>query len=133
MSYLQDGGNKMLPRLHEKIEDGRYSIEALLTITHDGIMIFIGGGDKPHLGTVVMSQPRLSMKDESLSCTTSVINRLSHMDDIIIIPIAEAICKKANTFVVASGGVHVDELEADGIRRLMSNMEQLIKRVLAKL
>lgn len=124
----------MLPQVYEKIEDGRYTIEVALTITHDGIMIFIEGGDKPHIGTVVVSQPRLSMKgDLSLSCTTSVINRLSHMDDIIIIPIAEAICKKTNAFVVASGGVHIDEVGDDGIKRIMSNMEQIIKRVLARL
>lgn len=124
----------MISTIHEKIEDGRYTLEAMLTITDDGIMLLLCGGDKPHIGTVVMSCSRPSIKGrEAISCTTSVINRLSHKDDIILVPLAEAICKKADTVVVASGGVHIDGAEESDIKRLMNNMEILTKEILLKL
>ncbi len=128
------GGIEVIPQIYERIEDGKYTIEALVLITDDGIMLYLGGGEKPHIGVVVMSQPRPSMKeDKTISCTTSVINRLSHKDDIIIAPMAEAICKKANAVVVASGGVHVDVVEDSDIKRLMRNMEEITKNILLKL
>lgn len=124
----------MLSQIYESVEDGRYSLEALLVITNDGIMLFVGGGDKPHIGTVVVSQPRPSKKvGNGVSCTTSVTNMLSHKDDLIIVPIAEAVCRKANTVVAASGGVHIDDAEAFDIKRLMDNMEEITKKILIKL
>ncbi|KUO69557.1 MAG: hypothetical protein APF77_18350 [Clostridia bacterium BRH_c25] len=124
----------MLPQIYEKVEDGIFSLEALLVLTDNGIMLFVGGGEKPHIGTVVISQPRPSMKGgNGISCTTSVTNMLSHKDDLIIIPIAEAVCKKANTVVAASGGVHIDAAEEFDIKRLMDNMEEITKKLLARL
>lgn len=121
-------------RINEKVEDGKYSIEALLIETDDGIMLYVGGGEKPHIGTVVICQPRPSMKPGGgISCTTSVTNMLSHMDDKLIVPIAEAVCKKANAVVAASGGVHVDNAGEHDIKRLMGNMEILTDKLLARL
>ncbi len=133
-SYLQDGEAIQIRQIYESIEDGRYSLEAVLIDTGDGIMLYLGGGDKPHVGTAVISQPRPSMKnDNTVSCTTSIINRLSHKDDFIVIPMAEAVCKAANTIVVASGGVHVDNADEADIKRIIDNMEKLKNKILEKL
>ncbi|HYE81650.1 MAG TPA: hypothetical protein VEG39_05715 [Clostridia bacterium] len=124
----------MKSQIHEMLEDGKYSLEALLVLTDDGIAMFVGGGEKPHIGTVVISQPRPGMKAGSgISCTTSVTNMLSHKDDLIIIPIAEAVCKKTSMVVAASGGVHIDNADESAIKRLMSNMEELTKKLLERL
>lgn len=130
---LQGGEEKHIRKIYESIKDGKYSMEVVLLNTHDGIMLYLGGGDKPHLGTVVISQPRPSMKDNNIiSCTTSIINRLSHKDDFIIIPMAEAVCKKANTIVIASGGVHIDNADEADIKKLIENMEKIKSKVLKK-
>lgn len=97
-------------------------------------MLYLGGGDKPHIGTVIISQPRSSMRDSNVtSCTTSVINRLSHKDDSIITPIAEAICKKTDSMVVASGGVHIDNASEEDIKRLIHNMEEIKDKLMNRL
>lgn len=127
-------GGFCIIQVYESIEDGRYSLEVVLIDTSDGIMLYFGGGEKPHIGTVIISQPRPGMKDiNTVSCTTSVINRLSHKDDSIIIPVAEAICKKTNTMVVASGGVHIDNASEEDIKRLVCNMNLIKVRLLNRL
>lgn len=130
---MEKGGLR-IRQIYESVEDGRYTIEAVLIDTQDGIMLYIGGGDKPHIGAVAISEPRPSMRDRcKVSCTTSVINRLSHMDDIIVVPIAEAVCRKANSITVASGGVHIDNADEADIKRLVENMEQLKVKIISKL
>lgn len=76
------------PRI-EKIKDGKYSLQAVITKTNGGLSVYLGGGDEPHIGTVAISQPRLSQKgDGSISCTTSVINLLHHKDDTLAVPLS---------------------------------------------
>lgn len=120
--------------LVETINEGKYSLEAVVVITGDGINIYLGGGEKPHLGTVVISQPRPSLKgDGTISCTTSVFNFMHHKDDGLAVPLAELICKSMNTPVVVTAGVHIDSATGDDIDKLYHNMEKLGALVLQKL
>lgn len=124
----------MINQVYETYEDGIYSLRVLIMNTNDGILLYVEGGEKPHLGTVVISQPRPSLKgDNNMSCTTSILNRLSHKDDLIIVPLAEAVCLKMNSFVVASGGVHISNAKEFQIKRLIKNMKALTETILLKL
>ncbi len=110
----------------EKLEDGKYSLQAVAVRTQNGINIYIGGGELPHIGTVVISQPRLSLKgDGNTSCTTSVFNLVSHKDDAMAIPLAERICKKLNQVVVVTAGVHIDNADKQDIDRFIRNLASL--------
>lgn len=102
-----------------------------MTKTQDGVNIYIGGGEKSHIGTIVVSQPRYSLKgDGSISCTTSVYNLIGHKDDGIAIPLAEELCKKINQVVVVSGGVHVENAASKDIEKLIKNGEELTAKLL---
>jgi len=117
----------------EKTGSGKHVIEAVVTRTCEGINIYIGGGEKSHIGAIVVSQPRYSLKgDGTISCTTSVFNIVGHKDDIIAIPLAEKLCKKTGQVVVVCAGFHVDNATLEDIKKLEKNGEELTEKLLKK-
>ncbi|MDR7868648.1 MAG: hypothetical protein RIN56_17790 [Sporomusaceae bacterium] len=118
----------------EEVADGRYSLHAVLVTTADGISIYLGGGESPHIGTVVISQPRPSLRgDGQISCTTSVFNLIAHKDDSLAIPLAEELCKKHKQVVVVTAGVHIDNAEENDIARLGRNSAALAAKLMARM
>jgi phosphotransferase system IIB component len=78
----------------------------------------LGGGEKTHLGGVVVCEPKK---------VPIVIRLEGHYDNIVLKPIAEAASKKYNTKVAAIGGVHVDNASKDEIDKLVENCKELVK------
>ena len=77
----------------------------------EDILIVLRGGDKPHIGSCVLSIPRPSLKnDKKISCTSSVLNVIGHKDEFICRIVAENFCKNFNKTVICTGGFHVDNL-----------------------
>jgi len=114
----------------EKISEGRFEVEAVVTRTHDGINICIGGGERPHIGTVVISQPRESLLgDGTISCTTSIINVLYHKDDGVAVPLAEMVCKAINQLVVVTAGLHIENAVQSDIDMFKSLTNQLGQKI----
>ena len=84
------------------------------------ILILIRGGDKPHIGSVVLAVPRASLSDEKItSCTSSVLNVTGHKDEKICRAAAESYCKKFGAVTVCTGGFHVDNLTAAQIQEVV--------------
>lgn len=111
--------------------EGSLSLESTIIKTQDGISIYIGGGEKAHIGTTVISQPRASLTGNgSISCTTSVINILGHKDDEIIIPIAEKVCKHFNETTVVVAGIHIDRARALEIEKLKRNGDRIASLII---
>ncbi|MGI5838785.1 MAG: hypothetical protein ACOX8W_03910 [bacterium] len=110
--------------------EGRYQMHCFVTITGEGVQIYLGGGERPHIGTIVVAQPRLSLTgDGRPACTTSVFNLLGHKDDIIAIPLAEEICKLLLQIVVVTAGVHVDKAGPDDITALREGGREILVRL----
>jgi gallate decarboxylase subunit D len=124
----------MYTTFHISIGEGSLCLNSTTIKTEDGINIFIGGGEKIHIGTTVISQPRPSLTgDGSSSCTTSVINLLGHKDDEIAIPIAEEICKHFKETTVVTAGVHIDNATAQHIEQLKNNRAQITSMIIDSL
>lgn len=86
----------------------------------DDLLILIRGGDKPHIGSVVMAIPRPSLGGGgNFSCTSSVLNVTGHKDEAICRAVAESYCKKFRAVTVCTGGFHVDGLTAAQIREVV--------------
>jgi gallate decarboxylase subunit D len=121
----------MYTTFHISIGEGSLRLESTIIKTQDGINIFIGGGERIHVGTTVISQPRPSLTgDGSTSCTTSVINLLGHKDDEIAIPVAEEICKHFKETTVVTAGIHIDNATAQYIEELKSNRMQITSMII---
>ena len=120
----------MYTTIEVSVGEGYLCIKSTIVKTKDGISIYIGGGQKPHIGTVIISQPRKSLTGSCVAkCTTSVINTLGHKDDEIAIPIAEEICRKFEVSTVVTAGVHIHDANAVEIKQLKSNAEMLMSLI----
>ena len=82
------------------------------------IVYFIGGGERSHIGGIVICEPDKKPQ---------IIRLEGHFDDIVLKPIAEKACEKYKTKIVAVGGVHVDNATEDEIKILVQNCRDLLK------
>lgn len=61
----------------------------------EDVLICLKGGERPHLGCVVQTEPRVSLTgDGSVSATSSVLNFTGHKDEVICRWMAEQVSKK---------------------------------------
>jgi len=99
---------------------GKYKVWLQRHDICDDIVFFLGGGERSHIGGVVIAEPGKK---------TKAIRLTGHYDDIVLQPIAEAACKKYKKKVVAVGGVHVDNATKQQIDILVENCKKLVKNI----
>lgn len=87
------------------------------------ILVTLSGGDKPHIGSVILAIPRKSLDSEKISCTSSVMNVVGHKDEKICRNVAENICRRYNAVTVCVGGFHCDNLDAAQIQEVVDACE----------
>ncbi len=99
---------------------GKYKVWLHRHDIGDDIVFFLGGGERSHIGSVVIAEPGKKVQS---------IRFPGHFDDIVLQPIAAAACKKYKRKVVAIGGVHVDNATKKEIDVLVDNCKKLIKNI----
>ena len=98
--------------------EGKYKVWLEEKKIGDDLLIILGGGEKTHIGGVVVCEPEKG---------SQVISFRGHYDHVVLKPIAEKACKKYNTKVVAVGGVHIDNASKEEIDKIVENCRGLIK------
>ena len=98
---------------------GKYKVWLQRHLIGDDLVFFLGGGERPHIGGVVIAEPGKKVKSIRLT---------GHYDDIVLRPIAEAACKKYKKKIIAVGGVHVDNATKEEIDLVVQNCKNLIKK-----
>jgi len=99
---------------------GKYKVWLEEKKLGDDVVYILGGGEKEHIGGIVICGP---------DNDPQAIRLEGHYDDIVLKPIAEAACKKYGKKVVAVGGVHIDNASKEDINKLVENCKELIKRI----
>jgi len=99
---------------------GKYRIWALQEKLGKDIVLRVGGGERPHVGSIILCRPGKESK---------VLSLVGHMDHVIGRPIAEKLCRKKKATVVCVCGVHVDKASKDEIDRLVENGRGLLKMI----
>lgn len=90
--------------------------------------IHVNGGERPHIGCVVLAVPRPSLRDPNVtSATSSVLNVTGHKDEHICRRLAEAVAKRKNAVTVCTGGFHMDGITGEQIQELTDGIERLIE------
>ncbi|TCZ76520.1 hypothetical protein E0485_13020 [Paenibacillus albiflavus] len=113
---------------------GRTIVQAVVVSVDQGINLYIGGGEDPHIGTVIICEPRPSLRnDGTYSCTTSVHNFLGHKDDLLAKPIAEALCKQLRKPVVITAGIHVDDATDEELEAFLASIPLLTDKLISRL
>jgi gallate decarboxylase subunit D len=99
---------------------GKYKVWLKRDKIGEDLVFFLGGGERSHIGGVVICQPGKPVQ---------AIRLTGHYDDIVLQPIAELACSKYKTKVVALGGVHVDHATKQEIDLLVENCKKLVERI----
>lgn len=99
----------------EDRESGRH-LEARVSQMGDDLVVAVGGGERPHVGSVVLAQPgpsKLPGKAWSASC--SVLTIPPHKEEPIARGIATRLAEGLGRVAVVTAGVHDDKLDRAGI------------------
>jgi hypothetical protein len=99
---------------------GKYKVWLQRQKIGSDLVFFLGGGQRSHIGGVVICEPRKK---------AHAIRLAGHYDDIVLKPIAETACKKYKTKVVVVGGVHVNNATEEEIDLLVENCKKLVKKI----
>lgn len=99
----------------------------------EDLLVTLSGGDEPHIGSVVLAEPRPSTANPSrLSVTSQVWNRAPHKEEAVARPLAELLAVRLGRTVVVVSGIHYDKMEADSLEELKVICRELTDRYLAK-
>lgn len=104
---------------------GKFLMEVSIALSAGGISIYLCGGERPHIGTTVLAEPRKSLSGEGFSCTSSVLNLCGHKDDVLARDMAEAFCIRFQLPVCVCAGVHIDDATEEELAHLSEVFQQL--------
>jgi hypothetical protein len=111
-----------------------HNIEAEAVWIGPDLLVYIWGGEAPHIGAVAMAQPRPSLADPKVtSSTASVFTYVGHKEDALAKWAAEKISAALKAKVVVTAGIHWDGLDQAGIKTVLSNSEQLVQQLIDQL
>jgi len=99
---------------------GKYKVWLQRYDIGSDIVFVLGGGERSHIGGVVIAEPGRK---------TQSVRLPGHYDDIVLVPIAEAACKKYTTKIAAIGGVHIDNATKEDIDLLVLNCTRLARKI----
>jgi hypothetical protein len=91
-------------------------LEARVAEMGEDLVVAVGGGERPHVGCVVLAQPfpsKVVGKEWSASC--SVLTIPPHKEEPIARGIATRLAEALGRVTVVTAGVHDDTLDAEGI------------------
>lgn len=116
------------------IEDGKYSVSALVVRCGEDVSLTVGGGERSHLGASALAVPRSSLRDpEKVSASTSVLCVTGHKEDEFARRAAEQIAARRNCVASVCAGVHIENAGTEELKRLAGNLEALLCAVLEAL
>ena len=98
------------------------------------LLVYLWGGERPHIGAVAAAQPRPSLSgDGSTSATASVLAFPGHKEDQVVKTVAEALSARLKSNVVVTAGLHWDNLPPDAIAEVMERCREIAKLLLSAL
>lgn len=120
--------------VRECMETAGCSLEVSAAFVGEDIIICLQGGERPHLGCVVQTEPRESLTgDGSVSATSSVLNYPGHKDEVVCRYVAEKISRELKRRVVCTGGFHKDGINVDEIREVQMAVEVVTEKLVGRL
>jgi hypothetical protein len=101
-----------------RVEDeptGR-SLEARVQVVGEDLVVAVGGGERPHVGSLVLAQPVPSKRPgKPWSASCSVLTIPPHKEEPLARGIATRLAEALGRVTVVTAGVHDDGLDAEGI------------------
>ena len=106
-------------------------LEVSAALIGEDVLLCLQGGERPHLGCVVQTEPRVSLTgDGSVSATSSVFNFPGHKDEVICRWMAEKGSKELGKRGGCTGGFHKDGISEKEIREVQGSVVRLTEMVI---
>lgn len=106
-------------------------VSMLLIDVGNDLCVVIFGGDDPHIGCVTLGIPRPSLdNNDTISSTSSIINKLGHKDDKIALYVSEKLVPALNKDIAISCGIHIDNITNNEIDIIFNIIEKLTERII---
>jgi hypothetical protein len=122
-----------LPFWHGQEGEGRCQITLALIDTGNGINGLLTGGEKPHVGGVVLALPRPSLSGEGWSTDVYITPVPGHKDVSVAQTAAETIARKLHLPVTITAGIHSDNLVPDELSKIIGYCDTLTQAALREL
>jgi len=97
------------------VGEGRLLVKVAIHVMEDSISAEITGGEKPHVGCVILALPEKTAR-------SLVID--GHRDHELALPLAEELCRMTGLAVGMSAGIHIDRAENAEIAALSANARE---------
>lgn len=102
----------------------------------EDLVLHLYGGEKPHIGTVILAQPRPSLyRDSRISATSSIsiLNIVGHKDEYACRKLAEKAAAELQTNVVCTGGIHIDDIAPAQIEQIIKGVDKLSAQMIQQI
>lgn len=99
---------------------------AWIRLVGEDVVVVVGGGERPHVGCVVLAQPHPSPRsDDGWSASCSVLTISPHKEEPIARAVATRVAAVCGRVAVVTAGVHDDNLDRAGIEVYLKLGERL--------
>lgn len=105
------------------VGEGAFALEAVLTVTPRGIVVFACTPEFAHVGATAQAIPR---PEPGRTATVSLLAVPCHRDEIPAHDIAAALATRFSVPCVASTGYHVDNATPVDLQKMLDVNKQLI-------
>lgn len=112
------------------IGKGRCYLSLNLWDTGAGLQGLLVGGEKPHIGGVVLAVPRTSLTGEGMSCDLYITPVPHHKDIELARPLADRLARLIHQPVVITAGVHSDNLAHDELEEIWENYRKMTNNII---
>lgn len=105
------------------VGEGKFTLEAQLTVTPRGMVVYACSPDFAHLGATAQAIPR---PEPGRTATVSILAVPCHRDEIPAHDIAAALATRFGVPVTASTGFHVEQASKEDLQRMLDTTKNLI-------
>lgn len=114
------------PLLWQGLEgEGRCQISLTLLDTGQGINGLLVGGEKPHIGGVVLALPRPSLTGQGWSEDVFITPVPGHKDVDVARSVAGLLARHLQCTVVVTAGIHSEHLSPEELRLIVDHCDKL--------
>jgi len=116
------------------VEEKGRALTAVATCAGEDLVVAVGGGERAHVGCVVVAVPVPSRRRPGeYSPSVSVLTLPPHKEESIARPIAECLSARLGRVTVVTAGVHEDGLDAEGVAAWLALGERLTEELVRRL
>ena len=133
MIQANSSSSRPFPSWSYQSGSGRYYLNLALWDTGNGLQGLLTGGEKPHIGGVVLAVPRPSLSGRGWSTDLYITPVPNHKDVDLARSLADSLARLSQAPVVVTAGIHSDSLTLEEINHLMKEFDSLSQQALHEL